>query len=208
MADEKVKVNVIFHSMYGHCYKMAQAAADGAKSVEGTEVKLLQVPETLSDEILEKMGATETKKTMKDVPVATMDDLPDADAIVFGTPIRFGNMSAQMRAFLDRTGGLWAKNALVDKIATVFTSSGTQHGGQESTILSFHITLLHHGMLIAGLPYTVKEQSGMDEIHGGSPYGASTICGPEGEIQPRKIELEMARKQAKRAAELAKSMKR
>lgn len=199
----KTKVFVVFHSIYGHVYRMAQSVAEGAGSAEGTEVRLMQVPETLGADILEKMGARQAKKAFEKVPVAKPDELAWADAVIFGTPTRFGNMSAQMRAFLDSTGTLWAQNALVGKIGSVFTSSGTQHGGQESTILSFHITLLHHGMLIAGLPYTEKRQMTTDEVAGGSPYGASTIAGPDGRRTPSPDELAMAKTQGAWVARLA-----
>ncbi|WP_269849772.1 NAD(P)H:quinone oxidoreductase type IV [Methanosarcina horonobensis] len=194
-----VKVNVIFHSVHAHIYKMAEAVAAGAREVEGAEVGIYQVPETLSQEILEKMGAIETKKLFAHIPVLTRDMygevLAGADALIFGTPTRYGNMTAQMRAVLDGLGRLWNEDAFVGKAGSVFTSSGTQHGGQESTILTFHVTLLHLGMIIVGLPYAEKRQTRMDEITGGSPYGASTIAGGDGSRQPSENELEMARYQ-------------
>ncbi len=198
-----MKVNVIFHSLYGHVWKMAEAVAAGAREIKGAEVKVLQVKETLPDEVLTKMGAIEARKQFAHVPVATLDDLSGADAVIFGTPTRFGNMSAQMRTFLDSTGGLWMKGALIGKVGSVFTSSATQHGGQESTILSFHITLLHQGMVIVGMPYSEKRQMGISEINGGSPYGASTIAGPDGSRQPSVDELGMARFQGAHVAEIA-----
>jgi NAD(P)H:quinone oxidoreductase type IV len=198
-----VKVQVVFYSMYGHIWRMADAVAEGAKSVAGAEVTLLQVPETLSPEALEKMGATKARQAFAHVPVAKPDHLPEADAIIFGTPTRFGNMCGQMRAFLDQTGGLWAKNALVGKVGSVFASSNTQHGGQESTILTFYPTLLHHGFVIVGLPYTERRQNTTDEISGGSPYGASTIAGSDGSRKPSENELAMARFQGKHATEIA-----
>lgn len=198
-----MKVSVIFYSMYGHIYRMAEAVAEGAKSVKGAEVKLLQVPETLPAEVIEKMGAVEAKKAFADVPTATIDDLSGADAVIFGTPTRFGNMCAQMRAFLDATGGLWAKGSLIGKAGSVFTSSNTQHGGQETTIVSFHMTLLHHGMVIVGMPYSEKRQMTLDEITGGSPYGASTIAGPDGSRMPSENELAMARFQGAHVAAIA-----
>ncbi len=201
-----MKVNVIFYSMYGHIWRMAEAVAEGAGSVKGAEVKLLQVKETLSDEVLAKMGATEAKKAFAGVPIATVDDLSEADAVIFGTPTRFGNMTAQMRTFLDATGGLWAKDALVGKVGSVFTSSATQHGGQESTILTFHPTLLHHGMIIVGLPYSEKRQRTMDEITGGSPYGASTIAGADGSRLPSENELAMARYQGRHVASITRRL--
>lgn len=198
-----MKVLVVFYSMYGHIYKMAQALAEGAKEIPGTEVVLRRVPETLSEDILAKMGALEARKTMENIPVCSVEELTGADAIIFGTPTRFGNMCGQMRQFLDATGQLWAKGALVGKVGSVFTSSATQHGGQESTILSFHITLLHHGMVIVGLPYAFAGQMRIDEITGGSPYGASTIAGGKGERMPSENELDAARYQGRHVARIA-----
>ena len=198
-----MKVLIVFYSMYGHIYKMAQAIAEGAKEIPGTEVVLRQVPETLSDEVLGKMGALEARKAMASTPVCQVDELAGADAIIFGTPTRFGNMCGQMRQFLDATGQLWAKGALVGKVGSVFTSSATQHGGQESTILTFHITLLHQGMVIVGLPYAFAGQMRIDEITGGSPYGASTIAGGKGERMPSENELAAARYQGKHVATIA-----
>ena len=201
-----MNVLIVFYSMYGHIYRMAEAVKEGAAGVKGAEVKLCRVPETLPDEVLGKMGALETKKTWAHIPVCTVDDLAAADAILFGAPTRFGNMCGQMRQFLDATGGLWAKGALVGKVGSVFTSSATQHGGQESTILSFHVTLLHHGMVIVGLPYAFQGQTRMDEITGGSPYGASTIAGGDGSRMPSENELAAARYQGKHVAEIAAKM--
>jgi len=152
------------------------------------------------------MGATDAQKAFANVPVATVDDLADADAIVFGTPTRFGNMAGQMRQFLDATGSLWAQGKLVGKVGSVFASSATQHGGQESTILSFHTTLLHHGMVIVGLPYAFQGQTRMDEITGGSPYGASTIAGGKGERMPSENELAAAKFQGRHVAQIAKKL--
>lgn len=201
-----MKINIIFHSMYGHIYQMAEAVADGARQVAGAEVKIYQVPETLPPDILAKVGAMETKKKFAHIPVAAVDNLPEADALIFGTPTRYGMMTAQMRAFLDATGGLWAKGALIGKPAGVFTSSATQHGGQESTILSFHTTLLHHGMIIVGVPYSEPGLSTAGEMSGGSPYGASTIAGPDGSRMPTKNELAVARFQGKHVAEITKRL--
>ncbi|UCE20536.1 MAG: NAD(P)H:quinone oxidoreductase [Gemmatimonadota bacterium] len=201
-----MKVNIIFHSFYGHIYRMAEAIAEGAREIEGSEVNLFQVPETLSEDVLAKMGALEPKKTFAHIPEATMDHLEKAHAIILGTPTRFGNMTAQMRAFLDRTGQLWAKGTLDGKVGSVFTSSNTQHGGQETTIVSTHFTLLHQGMIIVGLPYTFQGQSRIDEITGGSPYGASTIAGSRGDRMPSENELDAARFQGKRVAEIAKRL--
>ena len=203
-----MKVLVVFYSMYGHVYRMAQAVAEGAKEVPGTEVTLRRVPETLSDEILGKMGALEAQKAMATVPVCKVDELPAADAIIFGTPTRFGNMCGQMRQFLDATGQLWAKGALVGKVGSVFASSATQHGGQESTILSFHTTLLHQGMVVVGLPYAFAGQMRIDEITGGSPYGASTIAGGQGQRMPSENELAAARFQGKHVAAIAAKLTR
>jgi len=197
-----IKVNIVFHSLYGHIYQMAEAIAEGACQVEHVQVGLYQVPETLSEEILARMGATETKKSFAHVPQADMEHLAEAHAVIFGTPTRFGDMTAQMRTFLDRTGQLWASGALVGKVGSVFTSSNTQHGGQESTILSFYHTLLHQGMIIVGLPYAFQGQSRMDEITGCSPYGASTIAGPAGNRTPSENELEGARYQGRHVAEI------
>ena len=198
-----MKIHVVFYSMYGHVHKMAEAVAEGAKEVKGAEVVLRRVPETLPQEVLRKMGAMEGQKAFAHVPVCTVDELKEADAILFGTPTRFGNMCGQMRQFLDSTGRLWTQGALVGKVGSVFASSNTQHGGQESTILSFHITLLHQGMIIVGLPYAFKGQMRMDEITGGSPYGASTIAGGQGERMPSENELAAARFQGKHVAAIA-----
>ena len=178
------RIQVVFYSMYGHIYKMAEAIAAGAREVKDTEVTLLQVPELVPDDVLEKSGAKAARAPFAKVPFARPDQLAEADAIIFGTPTRFGNMPAQMRNFLDQTGGLWMKGALIGKVGSVFTSSATQHGGQESTILSFHTTLLHQGMVIVGVPYSEQRQMTMSEISGGSPYGASTITGGDGSRQP------------------------
>ncbi len=202
-----MKILVLFYSTYGHIYQMAKAVVEGAKQIDGIEVALKQVPETLSPEIIAAMGATEAKKAFAEVPIATVNDLTEADAIIFGTPTRFGSMTAQMKAFLDATGGLWAKSALVGKIGSVFTSSSTQHGGQESTILSFHTVLLHHGMLIAGLPFAFAGLTSMAEITGGSPYGASTITGGDGSRMPSANELDGARYQGRHVASLLARMK-
>lgn len=201
-----IKILIPFYSMYGHLFKMAQAAAEGVARAGG-QAELKRVPETLPPEVLEKMGAAAAQKAMAHIPVATPDDLAAADGILFGAPTRFGNMCGQMRQFLDATGGLWAKGALKGKPAGVFTSSGTQHGGQETTIVSFHYTLLHHGMVIVGLPYTFAGQTGVDEIKGGSPYGASTIAGPDGSRMPSAVELEGARYQAAYLTEVATKLK-
>jgi NAD(P)H dehydrogenase (quinone) len=193
--------------MYGHIYKMAEAFAAGVREVAGCEAVIKRVPETLSAEVLGMMGALDAQKGMAHVPEVAVNDLVEADAIIFGTPTRFGNMCGQMRQFLDATGGLWAKGALVGKVGSVFTSSATQHGGQESTILSFHTTLLHHGMIVVGLPYAFAGQMGITEITGGSPYGASTITGGQGERMPSENELAGARFQGAHVASIALKMK-
>ncbi len=203
-----MKVAVVFYSLYGHIYTLAQAVAEGAGEVKGTEVTLLRVPETLSEEVISLQGALDFQKSMSSIPVATPADLESADAIIFGTPTRFGNMIGQMRQFLDSTGGLWAKGALVGKVGSVFVSSATQHGGQESTILSFHTTLLHHGMVIVGLPYSFQGQMILSEITGGSPYGASTITGGDGSRMPSENELAAARFQGRHVAEIALKLSR
>jgi NAD(P)H dehydrogenase (quinone) len=203
-----MKVLIVFYSMYGHIYKMAQAIAEGAKEVPGTEVVMRRVPETLPEEILGKMDALEAQKSMVGIPICKVDELAGADAIIFGAPTRFGNMCGQMRQFLDATGQLWAQGSLVGKVGSVFTSSATQHGGQESTILSFHITLLHQGMIIVGLPYAFAGQMRIDEITGGSPYGASTIAGGKGERMPSENELAAARYQGKHVAQIAAKLAR
>jgi len=201
------KIAIIQYSMYGHIYKMAEAVAEGVREVPGCEAAIKRVPETLSDEILGMMGALEAQKGMAHVPVATVDDLAEADAVIFGTPTRFGNMCGQMRQFLDATGGLWLKGTLIGKPAGVFCSSATQHGGQESTILSFHTTLLHQGMIIVGLPYSFAGQMGFSEVTGCSPYGASTIAGGQGERMPSDNELAGARFQGAHIARIALKLK-
>ncbi len=197
------QVLVLYYSMYGHVHRMAQAIAEGAREVPGAELTLRRIPETLPQHVLELMGAIEPQKTMAGVQLATVDELAEADAIILGTPTRYGNMCGQVRQFLDATVKLWATGALVGKIGSVFTSSATQHGGQESTILSTHITLLHLGMVIVGLPYAFAGQMRVDEITGCSPYGASTIAGGSGERLPSENELAGARWQGRHVATLA-----
>ena len=198
-----MKVLIVFYSMYGHIYEMARSVATGVKEVSGAEAILTRVPETLSNEVLEKMGALEPQKGWTDVPVCAVDDLVEPEAVIFGTPTRFGNMCGQMRQFLDATGQLWAKGSLVGKVGSVFTSSATQHGGQESTILTFHTTLLHQGMVVVGLPYTFSGQMTVEEITGCSPYGASTIAGGDGSRRPSENELAGARFQGRHVAQIA-----
>ncbi|AIO37950.1 NAD(P)H:quinone oxidoreductase [Burkholderia sp. AU19243] len=193
------KVLVLYYSSYGHVETMAQHVAEGAKSVPGVEVTLKRVPETIPVDQAKAIGV----KVDQAAPVATVDELANYDAIIFGTPTRFGNMAGQMRTFLDQTGGLWMKGALVGKIGSVFASTGTQHGGQETTITSFHTTLLHHGMVIVGVPYACSGLVNMNEITGGTPYGATTLAGADGSRQPSPNELDIARYQGKHVAELA-----
>ena len=201
--DIFMNILIAYYSMYGHIHRLAQAVAEGVKEIAGAEAVMRRVPETLPTEVLEKMGAIETQKAMAGVPICTVDDLASADAIIFGTPTRFGNMCGQMRQFLDATGQLWMKGALVGKVGSVFTSSATQHGGQESTILSFHITLLHQGMVVVGLPYAFSGQMDNSQITGCSPYGASTIAGTDGTRIPTENELAGARFQGKYVAGIA-----
>ncbi|GAB4300610.1 MAG: NAD(P)H:quinone oxidoreductase [Desulfuromonadia bacterium] len=201
------KILILFYSMYGHIYRMAEAAAEGVREVEGCEPVLRQVPETLSDDVLEKMGALQLRRSMAHVPTATVDELADADGILFGTPTRFGNMCGQMRQFLDSTGGLWMKGALLGKPGGVFVSSATQHGGQESTILTFHTWLFHQGMVVVGLPYAFAGQMGVSEVTGCSPYGASTIAGGDGSRTPSENELAGVRFQAAHLARIALKLK-
>ena len=203
-----MNVLIVYYSMYGHVHRLAQAVAEGVREVKGAKTVLRRVPETLPEEVLKKMGALEMQKSFASVPVCRVDELGAANAVLFGTPTRFGNMCGQMRQFLDGTGGLWSKGALVGKVGSVFTSSGTQHGGQESTILSFHITLLHQGMIVAGLPYGFEGQTRSDEITGCSPYGASTIAGSSGDRVPTENELAGARFQGRHVATIAAKLTR
>lgn len=198
-----MKVLIVYYSTYGHVHTMAEAIAEGVREIDGAEAVLRRVPETLPEDVLEKMGAVDAQKSLAHVPICTVEELAEADAVIFGTPTRFGNMCGQMRQFLDATGQLWSQGALVGKVGSVFTSSATQHGGQESTILSFHISLLHHGFVIVGLPYAFQGQMRIDEITGGSPYGASTIAGGSGERMPSENELDAARFQGQHVAEIA-----
>jgi len=198
-----MKALIVYYSLYGHVHRMAEAVAEGVREVPGAEVVLRRVPETLSEEVLRKMDALDAQKSFAHVPVCKVNELPSYDAIFFGTPTRFGNMCGQMRQFLDATGRFWVSGALVGKVGSVFTCTGTQHGGQESTILTTHITLLHQGMVIVGLPYTFREQMRVDEITGGSPYGAGTVAGMDGERFPSESELAAARFQGKHVASLA-----
>ena len=200
------KVQIVFYSMYGHVYQLAEAVAEGAREVPDTQVSLYQVAELVPDDVLEKSGAKAAREAFADIPVAKPAQLAEADAIIFGTPTRFGNMCAQMRNFLDQTGQLWFTGGLVGKLGSVFTSTGTQHGGQETTITSFHSTLLHHGMIIVGVPYTVQELLNMEEITGGTPYGATTLAGADGSRRPTENELAIARFQGKHVAEITQKL--
>lgn len=193
------RILVLYYSMYGHIETLADAIAEGARQVPGAEVTIKRVPETMPEDVARNAGA----KLDQQAPEARPDELADYDAIIFGTPTRFGNMAGQMRNFLDQTGGLWAQGKLVGKVGSVFASTATQHGGQETTITSVHTTLLHHGMVIVGVPYACQELTNMDEITGGTPYGATTLAGPDGSRQPSANELAIARFQGRHVAEIA-----
>lgn len=203
-----VRVKVIFYSLYGHIYRMAQAVAAGAREVPGAQVELLQVRETLPEEIIAKMGATESKKVMANVPIADPKTLGEADAVIFGTGTRYGSATAQMQTFFDATGSLWSSGALVGKVGSLFTSSATQHGGQETTLLSMMTFLLHQGMVVVGVPYAAKGLTYMKEITGGTPYGASTITDSEGQRMPSENELQIATYQGRHVAEIAAKLAR
>jgi NAD(P)H dehydrogenase (quinone) len=195
------KVLVLYYSMYGHIETMANAVAEGARGA-GATVDIRRVPDTMSEEALRAAHAKLDQKA----PLAKVDELANYDAIIFGAPTRFGNMCGQMRTFLDQTGGLWFQGKLVGKVGSVFTSTATQHGGQETTITSFHTTLLHHGMVVVGTPYIIPELQEMGEICGGSPYGASTLTKGDGSRQPSEKELTIARFQGKHVTEITKKM--
>ncbi len=194
-----VNILILYYSAYGHIERMAQAVAAGVRSVAGVKVTIKRVPELMPEEIARKAGM----KLDQSAPIANIDELASYDAIIFGTPTRFGNMAAQMRNFLDQTGGLWGKGALVGKVGSVFASTATQHGGQETTITSFHVTLLHQGMIIVGLPYSFAGLNRMDQITGGTPYGATTLAGADGSRQPTENEFAGARFQGRHVAEIA-----
>ena len=198
-----VKVQVIFYSLYGHVYRLADAVADGARQVPGAQVELLQVAETLSPEIIDKMGGTQAKKAFAHVPVADPRRVAEADAIFIGTGTRYGSATAQMQAFFDATGPLWSKGALIGKVGSAFTSTSSQHGGQETTLISLHTFFYHQGMVVTGVPYAAKELLAMNEITGGTPYGASTVTGPDGARLPSANELAIARFQGKFGTEIA-----
>lgn len=198
------KILILYYSMYGHIEIMANAVAEGARSVENVDVVIKRVPELMSEDVARRVGA----KIDQVAPIATTDELSNYDAIIFGTPTRFGNMCAQMRNFLDQTGRLWLSGGLIGKVGSVFTSTGTQHGGQETTITSFHTTLLHHGMIIVGVPYSCQEIMNMSEITGGSPYGASTLAGGDGKRQPSDNEIKIAHFQGAHVAQIANKLAR
>jgi NAD(P)H dehydrogenase (quinone) len=197
-----MKIQVIFYSMYGHVYRLAEAVAEGARQVAGAEVSLYQVAELVPDAILEKSGAKAARQAFAHVPFAKPEQMAGADALIFGTPTRFGNMAAQMRNFFDQTGGLWVKGSLIGKVGSVFASTASQHGGQETTITSFHTTLLHHGMIIVGVPYSEAGLTNMTEVSGGTPYGATTMAGGDGKRFPSENELTIARFQGRHVAEI------
>lgn len=198
------KVLVLYYSGYGHVEQLAHAVSDGAARVDGTEVTVKRVPELVPEEIAKKSGM----KLDQDAPVAEPSELADYDAIIFGTPTRFGNMASQMRNFLDQTGGLWAQGKLIGKVGSVFASTATQHGGQETTITSFHTTLLHQGMVIVGVPYSCENLNEMGEISGGTPYGATTLAGADGSRQPSENERAIARFQGEHVANIAAKLAR
>lgn len=198
-----VRVKVIFYSLYGHIFRMAQEVAAGARQVSGAEVELLQVAETLPADVIAKMGATDAKKAFANIPIADPKKLGEADALIFGTGTRYGSATSQLQAFFDNTGPLWTSGALVGKVGGVFTSSASQHGGQETTLISLQTFLFHMGMVVVGVPYAAKELLNMDEITGGSPYGASTITGAKGERMPSANELAIARYQGRHTAQIA-----
>lgn len=199
-------LQIIFYSMYGHIYKMSEAIAEGAREIKEVNVELFRVPELVPDNILEKSGAKEAQKKYSHIPLITTEHIANADAYIFGTPTRFGNMCSQMRNFLDQLGGLWMKNTFVGKVGSVYTSTGSQHGGQETTLTSFHTTLFHLGMIVVGVPYAEQRLQHMQEITGGTPYGASTVTG-DGKRMPSENELAIARYQGKHVAEIARALK-
>ncbi len=196
------KIQIVFYSMYGHVYQLAEAIAQGARETTGSQVELLQIAETLPAEVLQKMGAVEAKKAFAQIPIADPKRLGEADAIIIGSPTRYGSVTAQVQAFLDATGQLWSKGALIGKVGSGFTSTGTQHGGQETTLMSLATFFIHHGMALVGVPYSNQELMNMKEITGGSPYGAGTLAG-DGSRQPSENELAIARAQGRHVASIA-----
>ena len=197
-----MRIQIVFYSMYGHIYRMAEAVAEGARSVQGADVTIYQVSELVPEQALIRTGAKTAREAFAHIPFATPDGMTQADGIIFGTPTRYGNMAAQMRNFLDQTGQLWAKGAFVGKVGSVFTSTATQHGGHETTITSFHSNLFHFGMIVVGVPYSCTNLFNMDEITGGSPYGAGTLAGGDGKRMPSENELTIARFQGRHVAEV------
>ncbi|MDB5841796.1 MAG: wrbA [Herminiimonas sp.] len=200
------RIQVVFYSMYGHIYKMAEAIAAGAREVPGADVTLYQVQELVPDDVLEKSGAKAARAAFAHIPLISPEQLANADGIIFGTPTRFGNMCAQMRNFLDQTGALWMSGGLIGKVGSVFSSTASQHGGQETTLTSFHTTLIHQGMIIVGAPYSEQRLLGMSEISGGTPYGATTITGGDGSRQPSENELAIARFQGRHVTQIAQKL--
>ena len=203
-----MKVQVVFYSMYGHVYRMAEAVAAGARQVPGAEVSIFQVPELIPEEALIKSGAKKAREAFAHIPMAQVENLPEADAIILGTPTRFGNMCAQMRNFMDRTTQLWLAGSLIGKAGSVFASTASQHGGQETTITSFHSTLIHLGMVIVGVPYSESRLLNMKEISGGTPYGATTLAGADGSRLPSDNELAIAQFQGRHVAQIAAKLAR
>ncbi len=201
-----LKVRVVFYSMYGHVYQLAEAVAEGVRQIPDAKAELFQVPELVPQDILIQSGAQTARERFAHIPIAEPSTLSGADALIFGTPTRFGNMAAQMRNFLDQTSSLWQNGELVGKVGSVFVSTATQHGGQETTISSFHTTLFHHGMVIVGVPYAEARLMNMDEISGGTPYGATTLAGTDGSRQPSQNELAIARFQGQHVATIAKKL--
>jgi NAD(P)H dehydrogenase (quinone) len=201
------KIHVIFYSTYGHTHALADAVAQGCREVQGVEAELFQVAETLTAEVLSKMGAGEAKKQFGHIPVADPKKLGEADGIILGSPTRYGGATAQMRAFIDATGGQWVRGELIGKVGAAFTSTASQHGGQETTLLSLATFFLHQGMVFAGVPYSARELLAMNEITGGSPYGASTIAGDTGERTPSFNEMAVARAQGRHVATIARKLK-
>jgi len=196
------KILILYYSMYGHVETMAKAVAQGARSIDEVVVTIKRVPELMSEEAARNAGA----KLDQEAPVASVEELPKYDAIIFGTPTRFGNMCSQMRSFLDQTGKLWMDGALIGKVGSVFVSTASQHGGQETTITSFHTTLFHHGMIVVGVPFSCQAILNMEEISGGTPYGATTLAGADGSRKPSENELEIARFQGEHVAKVAKKI--
>jgi len=196
------RIQIVFYSMFGHVYSLAEAVAEGARQVQGADVSLYQAQELVPEDRLEASGALEARKTFSHIPVARPDQLAQADALIFGTPTRFGNMCAQMRNLLDQTSSQWLNGELIGKVGSVFTSTASQHGGQETTLTSFHTTLLHHGMIIVGVPYSEQRLLTMQEISGGTPYGATTMADADGSRMPSENELAIARTQGARVADI------